>query len=203
MDAKLNWNNITYKQFQRLKEALAIEDETEKTIAIAQVIYGENVIDKSLSEFAKMYNNLSFLSQEIPTSIKVKDVTVNGREYHFAGLTQVITTAQYIDFQNYNKNNDELKSFSVFFIPKGHKYNDGYDMMQVFEDLEDMPMPVLMSASFFFIRQLETFIRIFQRSSTRRIQKMKIKDSLKKDLKQIITSSLNLVSYRTSLNSVK
>ena len=81
-----------------------------------------------------------------------KDIKVNGREYYFDGLLGKITTAQYIDFQNYQKNNDEQKSFSVFIIPKGHKYNDGYDIEQVFNDILDVPVPVLFSASFFLSR---------------------------------------------------
>lgn len=200
---KVNWNNITYKQFQQLKEALEIEDETDKMIAIASAVYGDDVLDKPVQEFRELYSKLGFLSEEIPTSIKVKNVVVNDREYYFDGMLGVVTTAQYIDYQNYAKNKDELKSFSVFFIPKDHKYNDGYDMLQVFKDLEDFPMPVLMSASFFFKRQLEIFIRIFQRSSKQRIKNLNIPKKIKKLLNQILTSSANLASYRMSSNSVK
>lgn len=199
----MTWNDITYRQFLDIKEALKITDETERDFAVAQAVYGEDVLDLPLAEYNKKYAELNFLQKEIPNDLHVKNIKVNGRDYYFDGLLGKITTAQYIDFQHYLKNNDEYKTFSVFIIPKGHKYNDGYDMEQVFKDILDMPVPILFSISFFFIRQLETFIKIFQHSSTRKIQKMKIKDSLKKDLNQIITSSLNLVSYRTSLNSVK
>lgn len=199
----MSWNDITYRQFEKFKNISEIEDDNEKTIAIAQGIYGDDVINKPISEFRELCKNLTFISEEVPTSIKVKNVKVNGREYYFDGLLGNISTAQYVDFQNYMKNEDEAKSFSVFFIPKGHKYNDGYDMTQVFEDIKDMPMPVLMSASFFFVRQWETFIRIFQRSSIQQIQNLNLPKEMKKHIKQIVTNSANLASYHTYLNSVK
>lgn len=203
-EKKLSWNDITYRQFQALKDAFEIEDETDKMIAIAQAVYGEDVIDKPITEFKELVNNLSFLKEEIPLKCRVSNVTVNGREYYFDGmLNGVISTAQYIDFQNYLKNNDEVKQFSVFFIPKDHTYNKDYDMAQVWEDIQDMPITVVLSASFFFVRQLEIFIRIFQRSSIQTISNLKIPRKQKKHLKQMIINSFSLASYPISSNFVK
>ena len=193
---KLTWNNITYRQFQELKDAFDIEDEADRVIAIAQIVYGDDVINKPLNEFKELCKDLDFIKDEIPVRYKVTTVAVNGRTYYFDGMLDgVITTAQYVDFQNHCNNKDEVKQFSVFFIPEGHKYNDGYDMMQVFEDIQDMPITFLMSASFFFVRQLEIFIRIFQRCSKQTIQNLKIPRKQKKLMKQMITSSVNLASY--------
>jgi hypothetical protein len=119
------------------------------------------------------------LNNEVPNNLAVKNVTVNGREYHFEGLLGRISTAQYIDFQNYLKAEDTDKCYSVFMVPKGHKYNDGYDMMQVFEDIEEVPIPVLISASFFFNRQFTTFIKIFQRYSMKQLKKVNLPKEVK------------------------
>jgi hypothetical protein len=148
----MTWNNITYRQLLDIREAANIEDENERVYAITEAVFGESVLDLDLKNFAMKCKEIEFLQKEIPNDLHVKDIKVNGREYYFDGLLGNITTAQYIDFQNYQKNNDEYKAFSVFIIPKGHKYNDGYDMGQVFNDILDIPVPVLFSASFFFSR---------------------------------------------------
>ena len=148
----MTWNDITYRQLLALRNAADIEDETEKVCTIAQIVFGEDILNLPLKEFNEKCKELSFLETEPVNNLTVKSVKVNGREYYFDGLLGNITTAQYIDFQNWQKANDDVKSFSVFIIPKGHKYNDGYDMEQVFNDILDMPTPVLLSASFFFNR---------------------------------------------------
>ena len=148
----LTWNDIIYRQLLDIREAANIEDESERVYAIMEAVFGESVLDLDLKDFALKCKEIEFLQKEIPNDLHVKDIKVNGREYYFDGLLGNITTAQYIDFQNYQKNNDEYKTFSVFIIPKGHKYNDGYDMDQVFNDILDIPAPVLFSASFFFTR---------------------------------------------------
>lgn len=206
-EKKLSWNDITYRQFQALKDAFEIEDETDKMIAIAQAVYGEDVIDKPITEFNELCSQLSFLNNEIPNDITVKEVNVNGRTYYFDGLLGRITTAQYIDFQNYLKAEDNIKCYSVFMIPKGHKYNDGYDMMQVFDDIQDMPVSVLTSASFFFNRQFELFIKIFQHYSMKKLKKQLKGTTLPKEMKntilRIAENSNSLVSYLMYSNSVK
>lgn len=203
----MNWNDITYRQFEALKATNEIENEEDRMIAIMQAIYGDDVIELSLSEFKQKASELSFLKDEIPTSIKVKGVNVNGREYYFDGMLGKISTAQYIDFQNYLKKKDEAKSFSVFFIPKGHSYNDGYDMMEVFEDIQNMPIPIVMSASFFFKRQFELFTKIFQHYSMKQLKNQlkgaNITKEMRKNIIQIAESSNSLASYLLSSNFVK
>lgn len=202
-EKKLTWNNITYRQFQSINEALKLEDDMDRTIAVVQAIFGEDVIDLSLTEFNQLCGKLSFLSTAIPNDLTVKNITVNGREYYFDGLLGKISTAQYIDFQNYLNNEDTTKCYSVFIIPKGHKYNDGYDMEQVFKDILDVPVPILFSASFFFNRQFATFIKIFQRYSMKQLKKVKLPKEMKKNLETMVENSNNLVSYLLSQNFVK
>lgn len=146
------WENITYRQLLDIREAANIEDENERVYAIMEAVFGEDVLNLPLKDFNEKCKELQFLQKQIPNDLHVKNIKVNGREYYFDGLLGKITTAQYIDFQNYQKANNEYKSFSVFIIPKGHTYNDGYDMEQVFNDILDVPVPILFSASFFFIR---------------------------------------------------
>lgn len=189
----MEWNDITYRQFLDIKKALEIEDETERVFAVAQAVYGEDVLNLPLAEFNKKCTELSFLKDPVPNNLTVKTVKVNGRDYYFDGLLGRITTAQYIDFQNYQKSEDEIKTFSVFLIPKDHKYNDGYDMEQVFNDILDIPVPILMSASFFFSRQFELFIKIFRRYSLKQMKKTGLPKEVMENLEKVVNLSTEMM----------
>ena len=189
----MTWNNIKYRTLLDIREAANIEDENERVFAIMEAVFGEDVLDLPLKDFNEKCKELQFLQKEIPNDLHVKDIKVNGREYYFDGLLGKITTAQYIDFQNYQKNNAEEKVFSVFIIPKGHKYNDGYDMEQVFNDILDVPVPVLFSASFFFIRQFELFIRIFRRYSIKQMKKLGLPKEAMENLEKVVNLSTTMM----------
>lgn len=198
----LKWNDIKYRTLLDIREAANIEDENERVYAIMEAVFGEDVLDLPLKDFNEKCKELQFLQKEIPNDLHVKDIKVNGREYYFDGLLGKITTAQYIDFQNYQKNEDEQKAFSVFIIPKGHKYNDGYDMEQVFNDILDIPVPVLFSASFFFSRQFELFIRIFRRYSIKQMKKLGLPKEAMENLEKVMNLSTEMMltpleSYRS------
>ena len=85
------------------------------------------------------------------------------------------------------------KILSVFFIPEGHKYNDGYDMLQVITDIGELPIPVVESAAFFFERQLVKFMEIFQSYSIKRIKKTKMPKEQKEKVIKIIQESMKLI----------
>lgn len=189
----MTWANIPYRTLLDIREAANIEDENERVYAIMEAVFGEDVLNLPLKDFNEKCKELQFLQKEIPNDLHVKDIKVNGREYYFDGLLGKITTAQYIDFQNYQKNNDEQKSFSVFIIPKGHKYNDGYDMEQVFNDILDIPVPVLFSASFFFSRQFELFIRIFRRYSIKQMKKLGLPKEVMENMKKVVNLSTTMM----------
>ena len=189
----MTWNDIKYRTLLDIREAANIEDENERVYAIMEAVFGEDVLNLPLKDFNEKCKELQFLQKEIPNDLHVKDIKVNGREYYFDGLLGKITTAQYIDFQNYQKNEDEQKAFSVFIIPKGHKYNDGYDMEQVFNDILDVPVPVLFSASFFFIRQFELFIRIFRRYSIKQMKKLGLPKEAMENLEKVVNLTTEMM----------
>lgn len=196
-DNELTWMDITYRMFKKIQEANEITDAEEKVYAVVQAVYGEQALDLDMRKFVELAKTLKFMNTDIPNDYPLKNhVIVNDREYYFDGMLGEVTTAQYLDFSNYSKAKDELKSFSVFFIPVGHKYNDGYDMLQVFDDLMDFPIPVIISASFFFKRQQELFIKIFQHYSIQKIKKLKLPKRMKEQMIKIARISNSLAQFR-------
>ena len=200
---KYNWYNVTLNQFTKLQEALSIEDEEERVIVIAEIILGTDVIFLPLKDFKEQVKRLDFLKEEIPNPIPPKSFEICGRKYFTDCLLGNISTAQYIDFINHSQTNDMAKILSVFIIPEGHKYNDGYDMLQVISDINDLPIPIVNSIAFFFERQLNKFMEIFQSYSIKRIKKMNLPKKERNNMIKVVKDSVDLALYPLLLNSVK
>lgn len=201
---KMNWYDVKLYQFEKLQEITKIDNEEERLIAIAELLLGEEVTDLPLKDFNEACKQLSFLKEEVPcNSVPPKKVEINGRKYYIDSLLGNITTTQYIDYTNHAKEGSLSKMLSVFIIPEGHKYNDGYDMLQVFSDIDYLPIPIINSIAFFFERQLNKFIEIFQSSSIKKIKKLKFPKETKEKMIEVVKRLVNLVLSHSYSNSVK
>ena len=192
--SKLNWYNVNLNQFILLQDAFKIEDDTEKMISIAEIILGNDVTNLPLKEFNEQMKRLEFLKEEIPTSVPPKKFEINGKKYFMDCLLGNITTAQYVDYTNQSNTGDFAKMLSVFVIPEGHKYNDGYDMLEVINDIGMLPIPIVNSIAFFFGRQFSVFMRIFQRYSAKQIKKTNLPKEVKENMIKIMKDSVNLIT---------
>lgn len=192
--SKLNWYNVNLNQFILLQDAFKIEDDTEKMISIAEIILGDDVTNLPLKEFNEQIKRLEFLKEEIPSVVPPKKFEINGKKYFIDCLLGNITTAQYVDFNNHSNTGDFAKMLSVFVIPEGHKYNDGYDMLEVINDIGMLPIPIVNSIAFFFGRQFSVFMRIFQRYSAKQIKKTNLPKEVKENMIKIMKDSVNLIT---------
>lgn len=195
---KMTWYDVTLYQFIELKKLMENEDEIERVVSIAELLLGSDVSDLPLKDFNERFKQLDFLSEEIPNKIPPKKIEVNGRKYYMDCLLGNVSTAQYVDYTNHAKTNDISKMLSVFLIPDGHKYNDGYNMEQVFNDIYDLPIPIVNSAAFFFGKQFKLFMRIFQRYSIKQLKKTKMKKEMKKAAIEMVNKSMDMVLYPLS-----
>lgn len=182
---KRDWSNITLKEWYEIQNILSVEDEY-TTFNLLDYLYGIDSTNMSLVEVSKYTNALSFLNNtEAYKTIKLEDkYTINGTTYTgFLDLTKV-TVAQFIDYQNYVKETPIKYEdvLSVFIIPEGHNYNDGYDMGKVKEDMLELPFVVVQKVAFFFGKQLQTFVSLFLCYLKMEMKKMKGIDKKKKKL---------------------
>ena len=194
----MKWNDVTLYQFNKLQDLLKIDSNEERMFEIAELLLGEDVLDLPVSEFTKKLNELCFLQEPIPTNVPPKKVKVNGKNYYLDCLLGNITTAQYVDFTNHCKTNDICKMLSVFLIPEGHKYNDGYDMIEVMNDIYDLPITVVNDAAFFLRRHFNVFMETFQSYSINQIKKMKMPEEVKENLIKAVRDSASLALYPLS-----
>lgn len=202
-EKEMSWFDVTLSKYVRLQELTTLEDDTERLLAIAELLLGEEVTELPIQDFSQEIKKLSFMNAPIPEIKLPKKIDVSGRKYYFDCLLGNISTSQYVDFTTHSKSNDLSKMLSAFLIPEGHKYNDGYDMQMVMSDIKELPIPVIQSAAFFFGKQWELFIRIFQHYSVRRIRKTNLPKEAKKNMIKAVKASVDLVLFHTSLNSAK
>ena len=191
------WKDITLRQFNKIQDLLQEIDEY-TTLNIIDVLYDVDSADMPAMEVMNKYaHSLDFLMTTIPTNEKLKDTyIINQREYNSnINLTQM-TTAQFVDYQNYSKENpvDISKCLSVFIIPKGHTYNDGYDLKQVQEDIKDLDMVTINTLAFFFKKLYILLLETTLLCLTQDMKKMNIptekKEEILNQLKQIDLASL-------------
>lgn len=201
----MKWENITLKQFYEIKDILSVEDDW-TYLNLIDCVYGVNSQNLPINDLKKY--DISFIKDEIPEVKLKKHYTLNGTKYNSNCDITRVSVAQFIDYQNYLKE-DEVrleKLLSVFFMPDGYKdYNTGYDIIKVQEDLLELPIPVAQSIGFFLGRQLRVFFRIFRYYLIKQVKKLKMEKAKKKELIADIKKMdfWALVSSLSYLNTVK
>lgn len=201
----MNWSNITLKKYLQIQDILSVEDDY-TVFNLIDVIYDVDSQSLPISEVKKY--DISFMGNKIPKA-KLKDTyTLNGTIYNSNLDLTKVTAAQFIDYQNYIKEQPLCyeKLLSVFFIPKGcDKYNTEYDILKVQQDVLELPIDVVHTISFFFRNQLHLFLMLFPFYLIQQVEKMEIpiekKQMLIKSIKEM--DSLNLESFHTFLNIAK
>lgn len=198
----MTWNDISIKKYLEIQDLIndeAITDE-QKEIMVANIIYEEDVTELSLIEYKARMLGLAFVNTtpenaKLANSYKVKDT-----KYIVKADLGVIQANQFIDFQNYAKQHDIVGCISCFFIPDGHKYNDGYDMLKVKEDIGELPITVANALAFFFKSQYVTLLVLSNRSSLKKMKEMGMsKEKLDEMAGHLATLGIaNLVSFHIS-----
>lgn len=200
------WSDITLQQYYQIKELLTNEDEY-TVLNILDVIYDIDSASMTISALSKYNNALDFLKDEIPVVDIQKKYTINGNTYESNCELTKVSTAQFIDYQNYLKEKEPKyeKLISVFFIPENHQYNDGYSIKEVQDDILHMSMVDVQSIAFFIKKQFQLLLSLFQFYLTQSIQKMNLtKQQKQKLLDQLNAQDLsNLESLLTLPSTVK
>lgn len=200
IEMKNSWNQVTVNEFIQLEQLLQADiPESYRTSHVVALLTGKSLDEiESLTAVAytALARQLSFISEE-PKYNELKDeYIINDRKYVLkADLTQ-ISTAQYIDYQNYMKEEekDVTKLLSCWLIPDGKEYGDGYDMKTVIEDMGELPLQDSLAICFFFRMQLGAFILILKDSLIKNLKTLrKTEKRIKKEqIKQLEEFLLNM-----------
>lgn len=194
----MTWTDITLKQYIDIDTLVKDTelDDTDRILALCQAVYRINLLDQPLTEYKKYVEGLAFLKDKMP-DMTVKDkYTVNGTTYNFCKDLKHLTVAQYMDYTNYQKGEKSLDTYAniltVFLIPEGCNYNEGYDIVKARQDMLDLSAPDALSIATFFLTFYRNYIKVFLLYSMSKVARTKMPRTEKKKL---------LGEMRTMINS--
>ena len=183
---KESWNEISIVDFLQLMQLQEVADDFQlaREVEIMKIVSGNPDIDTlSLPEFKQLVSKVTFINQPIPETLyPPKSFTTPNFKYIIKPDLTKLTTAQYIDYINYIKNSEGIedlaKILSVFFIPKGFEYNEGYEINEVIEDIENnVDIVTASSVASFFELQSQTCIKALKDYSLKVMKKAMKKQS--------------------------
>ena len=188
-----NWKKITIEIYDKLK-ALKTDVNTEEEIIEVNVqmlsilcdVDENDILNLGLDEFQELIYKSEFL-KDIPKVNLNDEYNINGVVYCVHRNLRTLTTAQYIDFQTLYKDKEvKLKNLlACFLIPKGKKYGEDYDVLEVADEIyKHMSIVDANSVMFFFTLQYQVLIKVMLTSSIKYLKRMmkKEKNEMKRAL---------------------
>lgn len=151
-----------------------------KTISILTGLTEDEVLALPIAKYKELAGKTEFLEKQYDGSLRV------AKSYGLAGMELIpvkdiskISTAQYVDFQTFTKEGDKyiVESLSTLLIPKGKKYNEGYEIADVHKAIrENLSVADVLSLSAFFLTLLVKSIKDFRTYSIKEILKVSNKE---------------------------
>lgn len=134
-----DWENISIDKYYEIKDILDDEtdDDITKNVKMVAVITDKDedeVWSMDMAEAGEYISKLIFLNKfDIPDHPNMK-FNLPGYQLKVMKDVSRISVAQYVDFQNFVKlplREGMEKILSIFLIPEGCKYNEGYDIIDL------------------------------------------------------------------------
>ena len=188
MDIIDNYNRLTLGQYMEIQEISRNEslEDIDKQVQILSILTGvaENeLLHLPIQEYKELVVKSQFLN---PDNINYHPIA---KKYILGKFELIpcrdfrkIETCQYIDFQTYAPDLDKclVEFLSVILVPKGHRYNEGYDILEVQKAIrEEMSVSDGVSLAGFFLTWCRKSILDSLNYSKR--EAMGIKDKTKRE----------------------
>lgn len=163
-----------------------------KIISILTDESEEDILRLPIAEYKDMSRRLTFLSKAYDGETRIaKSYRIGGMELIPEKDLSKITTAQFIDFQTFSKEGERyyVEVLSTLMIPKGKKYNDGYDIADVHKAIrENLSVADVLSLSAFFLEKWLRSIKDSAIFSISEIRKMPDKEKQKEMMSRLQTA---------------
>lgn len=189
-----NYRNLPigkYLEIVALSQDQSVDALTQqvKTIAILTDMTDEQVLALPIMEYKELAGKTIFLEKEYDGKLMVaKSYRVGGFELIPVKDFTKIITAQYVDFQTFSKEGEKylVETLSTLLMPKGKKYNEGYDMTDVHKAIrENLSVADVLSLYAFFLTLWVKLIKDFRTFSIEEIKNIANKDLRERLMKQI------------------
>ena len=203
-----NWKDITIEVYDKIR-ALETEIVTQeqaldvnvKLLSILCDVDEETIINLPLAEFTILVGKTEFLKEMPKYTVEQYYEIGKGRVFEVQMNLREMTTAQFIDFQTFVKDKDNnLKHLlACFLLPKGKKYGEDYDIIEVAEHLyKNMSIATARSVMFFFTLQYQTLQKVMLNYSIREVKKQ-MKKTKNKEAKKNLEMALQQMMQLKSL----
>ena len=189
MDIIDNYNRLTigqYMQIQEISKDANLED-IDKQVQIISVLTGmdeEEILHLPITEYKELVVKSAFLNPENINYHPIAKRYILGKfELIPTRDFRKLETCQYIDFQTYAQDLDRymVEFLSVILVPKAHRYNEGYDILEVQDAIrDDMSVSDGISLAGFFLTWCKRSIADSLNYSKQ--EAMKIKDTTKREM---------------------
>lgn len=159
-----NYNDLTLGTFLEIDEVLHSDrEDIDQQVAIIAILTGkteEEILELPLTDYTALAAKTDFLRHDCPQVQAPARLIVGETAYALVKDFTKITTAQYVDFQTFSKQGTQKlpELLAVLLVPEGHKYNEGYDFLDVVADVKTLPLPVALSLVGFFFGALSESI---------------------------------------------
>lgn len=208
------WEDITVNVFEKLNDAINnVEysgnnelDTLNQQVAILTVLcdVDEDVIaELNTVEFSELVRQTDFLN-ETPKKNLVDKVTLNGNEYEIFLSIREMTMSQYIDFQTYFPHKDKKfkEILSIFILPKGKRYGEGYKIEDVINDIgEYLPITDANNIMFFFALAYQSLTKVILTSLIKTMKKLRKKEKNKERVEQIEQAIMKIQEAQGSVKN--
>lgn len=184
-----NYNDMSISLWREIRETL--EDmgeasELEVQVALISLLSGkteDDIRNLPLKEYSEMAGKTRFLmKQPNVKAVRPRNLTINGKRYDLVEDVRKMTTGQYIDYQTYMQDNEDFKNLakilSVFIVPKGKAYNEGYEVEDVIRELDEhLSINVALGVCFFFREKYRSWLNLMQGCFRKRMMRMMRKET--------------------------
>ena len=204
---KFSWNYIKGDTYFRILDILEDKNLTglEESVELVSAITGiptEEIYNMTLDESGKLFCQLKFLNKfDLIPNYNPKYIKLPSFKIKIMKDVTNMTVSQYIDYQQFvllplREGYDKL--LSIFLIPEGCKYNDGYDIVELQKEIREglSWREVQTLLNFFMKRYLESILHTLksfnqamlkEKNPERRIQMKVNRDKLIEEITAIST----------------
>lgn len=178
----MNWKDVSTEKYIQIENIYNTENDIiDKTVAIISILfdidYNKNM---SLQQYYDYLNQITFLKEPIPTV----DVKKRYGSYILDKNISNISLTQFIDFKTYALQNDIIGCLSVFLIPDGCKYMEGYNIEEIKDFIGKMSITETLSIYQFFFLYFKRYtvlsLLYIHLKTIRKQRKRKLKQMFKK-----------------------
>lgn len=182
MDIIDSYNKLSLGKYIEIQEVTRNEslEDIDKQVQILSILTGiaeEEILHLPIQEYKELVVKSGFLDPEGINYHPIAKKYLVGK-YELVPVTDFrkLETAQFIDFQTYAPDLDKylIEFLSVILVPKGHRYNEGYDIMEVQQAIrEEMSVSDGISLSAFFLTWCRKYVQDslnYSRKEARRIK---------------------------------